>query len=241
MAGGNLSGIGRSPRDSTPVLRWKNDSGATIPAYGVIRLTSYNSTTDTFSAVKPDGEDGFYFVNGPVTVASGGYGESHLWNASRIALTDGAYNDSVGPTAGSWEMTTAGSGFRVFSNPSSGSAAIIQESAGSSMPLIRFQIREADCEARSALAHVLSHGGSIPEAFEIYGETELNEAGETVMSKFVYIYDKNGCYLNESNRNLYGRIGHSAYLYGSPKYPYQPWRAWEIIGICEQQTECEAF
>lgn len=114
-------------------------------------------------------------------------------------------------------------------------------STGGSMRIIRFQIHEADCEARSAVAKVLSDAGDVPESFTIYGETEQNEAGQTVNSRFVFVYDKIGSYLNESNVNLLNRIGHAAYLTGAPKYQYQPWTCWEVTGIAEQQTECEAF
>jgi len=106
---------------------------------------------------------------------------------------------------------------------------------------IRFQIYEADCEGRSIVARVKSSRGAVPEAYTIDGETELNELGETVASQFVPAYDKVGCYLNESNINLVGRYGYATYLYGSPKYNYQPWLGWEVTALCEQQTECEAL
>lgn len=106
---------------------------------------------------------------------------------------------------------------------------------------IRFEITEADCEGRSAIVRILSSNGSVPGSYEIYGETETNEAGEVINSRFVVVYDKTGCYLNESNKNLFGRIGHATYLNGRPKYPYQPWTCFEIVALAEQQTECEAF
>lgn len=106
---------------------------------------------------------------------------------------------------------------------------------------IRFEITEADCEGRSAIVRILSSSGSVPGSYEIYGETETNEAGEVVNSRFVVVYDKTGCYLNESNKNLFGRIGHATYLNGRPKYQYQPWTCFEIVALAEQQTECEAF
>lgn len=118
---------------------------------------------------------------------------------------------------------------------------IASSSSGTSMPFIRFEIYEANCESRFATAKVLSHGGSIPESFTIYGELEENEAGDIVESTFVLVYDKTGAFLNESNRNLYSRIGYAAYLTGRPKYPYQPWKGWEITNLTEQQTSCEAF
>lgn len=116
-----------------------------------------------------------------------------------------------------------------------------QQRNAASSNIIRFEIYEADCEARSAVGRILSSGGSVPGSYEIYGETETNEAGEIVNSRFVVVYDKTGCYLNESNKNLFGRIGHATYLTGRPKYPYQPWTGFEIVALAEQQTECEAF
>jgi len=75
--------------------------------------------------------------------------------------------------------------------------------------------------------------------FTIDGETELDEQGETQLKKFVNIYDKTGAYLNESAIALAGRYGYATYLYGRPKYTYQPWLGWEVTAINEQQTECE--
>jgi hypothetical protein len=112
---------------------------------------------------------------------------------------------------------------------------------GTGASTIRFAIREADCENRSAIVKVLSRAGSVPGEYEIAGQEELNEQGATVASKFVVVYDKAGCYLNESNLNLFGRIGYANYLYGTPLHPYDPWWSFEVTAICEQQTECEAF
>jgi hypothetical protein len=108
---------------------------------------------------------------------------------------------------------------------------------------IRFQIVESDCEEGSAIVRILSRpkkGKAVPEEYEISGQTELNEEGQTVQSKFTAVYDKMGCFLNESNVNLVGRRGMATYLYGSPIKSYQPWTAWEITALAEQQSECES-
>lgn len=245
MSKDRITAIGRGDGDLGGVIPWINASGETIPAYGVVQFRE-NLVANMSQAKKPDSTEGLFFVNGPVAVASGKYGESLLWTRPREVLMPAGINvgDEVGPTASSWQMSLAGSGFRVLRESDSGlgRGIVVPVGQGSSGPsIIRFQIYEADCEARSAVGRILSRNGSVVGEFEIYGETELDEEGNTVPSKFVYVYDKNGCYLNESNRNLFGRIGHASYLYGSPKYPYQPWWSYEIIGICEQQTECEAF
>jgi hypothetical protein len=109
---------------------------------------------------------------------------------------------------------------------------------------IRFEIYDADCENRSAVVRILSSKTSahnVTGSYTIEGETEVNEAGETVASRFVEAYDKTGCYLNESNKNLRLRMGYATYLYGRPLHDYDPWQAWEVTALCEQQTECEAF
>lgn len=116
---------GRTPQDKSRVLRWKNDSGEEIPAFACVKLDSYDGATDLYSAKKPDGTGHLYVANGPVPVASLAYGESHLWARSQLALTDGVFNDSVGPTSGSWEFTIGGTGWTVFSDPASGVAAIL--------------------------------------------------------------------------------------------------------------------
>lgn len=121
---------GRSPRNSSNVLKWQNDSGETIPAYACVKLQSYDSATDLYSAVKPDGSGHLYFANGPVPVESGKYSESMLWNKSQLGLTDGSFGDSVGPVDDSWNFSSSGSGFVVFSTPGSGVAAILQVGSG---------------------------------------------------------------------------------------------------------------
>jgi hypothetical protein len=109
---------------------------------------------------------------------------------------------------------------------------------------IRFEIYAADCDNRSAVVQILSSrlsSHNVTDSYTIDGQTEVNELGETVASRFVAVYDKAGCYLNESNRNLRTRVGYAAYVYGRPLHQYDPWWSWEVIALCEQQTTCEAF
>ena len=61
---------------------FKNDTGETVPAFGVMRVTDFLAPAVTgadfcyCSIVKPDsyGCNGNYFINGPVDVADGNYG-----------------------------------------------------------------------------------------------------------------------------------------------------------------------
>jgi hypothetical protein len=122
---------GRSPFDNSRVMKWKNVSGEEIPAYGVVKLQDYIEADDYFEAVKPDGEGALHFVNGPVAVAVDAYGGSQTWDLSRIGKTNGTFGDVVGPVSGSWEMTTEGTGFVVFSTPADGVAALLKDGGGS--------------------------------------------------------------------------------------------------------------
>ena len=132
MTKDRFAGPSRSPFNLSSVMKWKNTSGETIPAYGVVKLDSYDTAGDYFLAVKPDGSGDLHFVNGPVAIAVNKYGGSQLWNQSRIGLTNSTtFGATVGPVAGSWEMEEGGSGFVIFSDPVDGIAAILQIGGGS--------------------------------------------------------------------------------------------------------------
>lgn len=131
MTRDRFTGPARSPFNVSSAIKWKNTSGGTIPAYGVIKLSGYDAIGDYFNAVKPDGEGNLHFVNGPVAVVANAYGGSQLWNHSRIGKTSSTtFGATVGPVADSWEMEETGSGFVTFSDPSGGVAAILQVGGG---------------------------------------------------------------------------------------------------------------
>jgi len=132
MTKDRFAGPARSPFNLSSVMKWKNTSGESIPAYACVKLDSYDAAGDFFNAIKPDGSGDLHFVNGPVAVAVNKYGGSQLWNQSRIGLTSSVtFGAVVGPVADSWEMEESGSGFVVFSEPSGGEAAILQVGGGS--------------------------------------------------------------------------------------------------------------
>lgn len=122
----------RSPSNIKHTLQWQNGAGESIPAFGVIRLTAYNNTTGQYTAEKHNGTASLTFVNGASPVANGAYGGSMDWSASRLALVASGVTlgQEVGPVDDSYIMSSAGTGFVVFSNrdATSGTAAVIRSS-----------------------------------------------------------------------------------------------------------------
>lgn len=119
----------KMPRDLSDRIQWLNSSGETVPAYGVVRLFSYDDATNQFQADKPDGSSGVYYPNGGVSTVGDEYSASPLWNLPRRCLVDSlSYNvgDTVGPVSGQWGMGSAGSGFKIFRPPNADKVAVVQ-------------------------------------------------------------------------------------------------------------------
>lgn len=128
----------RVPRDVDSAMQWKNISGETIPAYGCFRVDAFNATTGQFDVEKPDGEEGLYYVNGPVPVADAKYGGSHMWNLPRRVAVDSnslTVGQQVGPISGQWTMGAAGTGFRILRPPADLVAVVEKLGGGGSPPL----------------------------------------------------------------------------------------------------------
>lgn len=131
----NRQDSSRFKADLQDFFAFRNDSGEAIPAYGCIKILSYDAANDMYTVDKPDGAEGLYFVNGPVPVAASKKGRGTLWARAQIGLVDdGALGDEVGPVNDSWEMATTSSigGFRIFNNPVSGRAVLLQVGGGGS-------------------------------------------------------------------------------------------------------------
>jgi len=125
-----ISPRNRSAIDMSAVIPWTNESGETVPAYGVVQLrTNFSGAS---KASKPSSTDGLFFVNGMVTVAATKSGESLTWDKPRPVLINGTVTvgDEVGPVSGQWYMDTAGSGFRVLRQPSGGVGVVVASSGG---------------------------------------------------------------------------------------------------------------
>lgn len=124
----------RSLIDQEIVVPWVNMSGEEIPAFGVVQLRRPFATTS--KADKPNGTTGLFFANGPVLVRSDAdtTGESFLWDKPRRVLlsSDAVVGDEVGPTSGSWEMSSDGSGWRVLRQAIDGVGVVVMTGGGGS-------------------------------------------------------------------------------------------------------------
>lgn len=222
------SAFSRGPSDLSDTVRWVNTSIEGVPAYGVVQFrTDFSGGYN--QASKPDGDDGLYFVNGPVEVAPSAKGESLVWGKARLVLLSAGLTvgDIVGPTADSWSMSEAGSGFIVMHQPVDGVGAVLQVGTGGGGHEIEFCVKSMS-EGGDLLVEVLSYsrgGGAVPPEFD-------TETCTLTIS--------NSCITPpESTGTLVGAKGFASYLYdflitcegsaeASPGTP-----SWRVTSICD--------
>lgn len=129
-------------RNGAPFLQreripFRNDSGETIPAYGIIKITGTVEVDGriVFKAEKPDtyGSQYMHWINGPTPVASGSnkYGvcfhpASPTW--VKYATGDGtpAFGESWGPVDSSWELKKHVGGFQILGAHEDGRVLVVQ-------------------------------------------------------------------------------------------------------------------
>lgn len=111
-------------------LPYRNDSAETVPPFGVLRLTgratsgSGNNQVSFLTADKPDSDteadplSGLVAINGPLSVAAGGYGQcTQDWPAQvRQNGTTSTTGDEIGPVDGEWYFDATGKGFSRISS-----------------------------------------------------------------------------------------------------------------------------
>lgn len=102
--------------------RVKNTSGEEIPAFGIMEIVDWSNGVDGYFVVtKPTGDPDAigYLLNGREAIADNGLGSGSWINVRPLpALIDAtamSLNDECGPTAGSWELSADGHGFRLIS------------------------------------------------------------------------------------------------------------------------------
>lgn len=99
---------------------FRNDSGETMPAFGVGRVMGFIPSEQQLylKVTQPDGTLGqLYVVNGSTDVISGDYGSCRLQDIGRV-LVDGtpAIDETWGPKSGQWELAKYYPGFAMFGN-----------------------------------------------------------------------------------------------------------------------------
>lgn len=105
------------------VVRYRNDSGETVPAYGIIKITEFVTENGFYLAKgdKPDtwGSQYSHYVNGPLDIADGDVGECYVPNGPVWAKYDTGstplVGQSWGPTNNSWQLSQHVGGFEVLS------------------------------------------------------------------------------------------------------------------------------
>lgn len=103
---------------AAPTIRFRNDSGETAPAYGVMRVTDYDETTGVYVIEKPSSSVPFerdYLVNLGEDVADGEIGNGTWLEESGYVLTDGAAapGEQWGAADDSWELVKNRYGFEI--------------------------------------------------------------------------------------------------------------------------------
>lgn len=103
-------------RDKFPIV-FINDSGETVPAFAIMQINSTEGVplnqAQLVHVVKPTTDGKMYMFNGPLDVRDGKKGRGRLTSPA-VSKCSGtlAVGDSVGPSDGSWEVSSSGSGYK---------------------------------------------------------------------------------------------------------------------------------
>lgn len=124
--------IDRAPATTTGIP-FRNDSGETIPAYGVMRVTGSAtvSGTEYVTVSKPNSDfKRKYLVNTGSAVANGAYGTGTWLDEGGWVLYDDAstpaLGESWGPKNNSWKLNKWRYGFTIIGNPTGGSTDLVR-------------------------------------------------------------------------------------------------------------------
>ena len=106
-------------KNTSNIIVWINGSGETVPPYGVVEVTSFNTSTKEYTIGKPSDEGMIWFVNRNVSVANGDKGESYSWSHPQLARLDPDTPTTPGtglaPVPDTWDMGP-GSSFVLYTN-----------------------------------------------------------------------------------------------------------------------------
>lgn len=172
------------PITKAPKVRIYNASGETIPSRSFVQVDADRARGDhrVYDVVKPDGNGLVYLVTENRPIASTDYGIAYNPTSPVPVKHSSAPSPvvEVGPSSGSWEMSTTGEGFAAMRV--SGSYTYVQRTGSSGgSQIIRFQITAVDCGTCSAIADVKSRP---PGVSRVRGENDYGQ---------VTIYDFRRC------------------------------------------------
>ena len=190
-----------------------NGSGESIPAYGVMMVTSHRSvggkSVPSVEKPGPEQANAGYLLNGPASVPSGKVGKGLAPVAAGWALYDTldtpVPGEEWGPIADSWELGSDGEGFKVIGGHASGRVLVRSVGSGGGLgSLAVFSIdsyTEEDQYGAPGFAtctpRYLMCGGTVP--------------GKDGSGKIV-VYDPMGCMFNEDAADLEDRWGYAAWM-----------------------------
>lgn len=157
-------------RVGKPGVRFYNDSGETIPAYGIMRITG--ASTDGFMTVsKPSSAfQALYLVNGPDDVAYQSFSRGSFLMGDSASMFDrrALYNTAATPAVGeswgvvsnSWVLHQHGPGFGILGGADGTTVAVIQ-------------VYPAEILVKRTAGSLAANGSG---EFEVWGGTAGSEA-----------------------------------------------------------------
>jgi hypothetical protein len=216
-------------------VSYVNGSGVAIPPWGIVQCSGAAGTTGTndfvLSVTQPDGttNQAFLIDDGKGSAASGpqSYGTGCrlgegagwvLFNGDTTTLTPW---QEVGPTGGSFAVSSSGTGYFYvgIADASNNRIQVISKPASSGTPRIHFVINSFDTRTNTANATILDVTcKTVPPGLNYNGT--------------VTIYDVAGCYFNEVNPVDYyvGRHGFADYM-SQYQSSYDNCR-WVVSALC---------
>lgn len=149
-------------------IPFRNNSGETIPAFGVIRCSDSEAVEGrtVIIAEKPNtyGSQYLHFFNGPIDVPAGGYGSCTSSFPALAKFNSGSFStgDLVGPVDDSWSLDADSRGFVVVGVSGGGGALVVNR-----LPMLAFTGRFNATVAKGATEDVSVYVGGIDTGYDI--------------------------------------------------------------------------
>lgn len=216
-------------------IRFRNDSGEEIPAWACMQAVLgviVDDDTPVVPVIQPDGDGEIFYLNGRSKVAAGAYGYANVQYPQWGLSSSTTFEEEIGPVSGSWEMTNAGSGFRVVGPeiPDGGPVLVERVAAAAGGEECHFVITaftcDPDCVTQFATATV---------------ETIACSGATVAVSDTITVYDVDSAWLWEG---VVGKKGsaHRQLIDAdcATGYPYDELTCeWVIQAMDDPDGDCE--